>query len=296
MVICVVRNGIEHVESFLAHYRRIGVKHMIFLDNGSDDGTVRALSGGDITVLQSLVPYQHYENTMKRYLVRRFCRRRWCLCADIDEFFDYPRSEKIGTADLLAYLDSNGFNAVVTQMLDLFDEDGISADAINTGSLTERQTCYDTASIRAEPYVCGPEDGNVLGSDAILGHFGGIRKAFFGTDNGLTKISLFKPDSKMELFVYWHHTRNAQIADISCVLRHHPFVGSFIAKVRDAVATGRYGYLTSDEYKKYFDGLLGKDRLSMKTATTRRLKDVNQLVDEGFLVVSKRFDEWIADR
>jgi Glycosyl transferase family 2 len=38
-----VRDGRPYVRSFVEHYSSMGVKHLIFLDNGSTDGTVEAL-------------------------------------------------------------------------------------------------------------------------------------------------------------------------------------------------------------------------------------------------------------
>ena len=67
----------------------MGVKHFVFLDNGSTDRTVEMLCAHeDVTVLQTNAPYQKYENTMKRYLAERFSPGKWNLCADIDELFD----------------------------------------------------------------------------------------------------------------------------------------------------------------------------------------------------------------
>jgi len=99
LVISVVRNGELYVKSFLDHYRSMGVKHFVFLDNGSTDRTVEMLCAHeDVTVLQTNAPYQKYENTMKRYLAERFSPGKWNLCADIDELFDYPFSESLSLA------------------------------------------------------------------------------------------------------------------------------------------------------------------------------------------------------
>jgi hypothetical protein len=43
IVLCLVRDGRPYVRSFVGHYSSMGVKHLIFLDNGSTDGTVEAL-------------------------------------------------------------------------------------------------------------------------------------------------------------------------------------------------------------------------------------------------------------
>jgi len=76
----------------------------------------------DVTVLQTKVPYNRYENTMKRYLAERFSSRRWNLCADIDELFDYPFSERLSLRDFLGYLNNTNYTAVVAQMLDMFSD------------------------------------------------------------------------------------------------------------------------------------------------------------------------------
>ena len=76
----------------------------------------------DVTVLQTKVPYNKYENTMKRYLAERFSSGRWNLCADIDELFDYPFSERLSLRDFLGYLNNTNYTAVVAQMLDMFSD------------------------------------------------------------------------------------------------------------------------------------------------------------------------------
>ena len=91
LLISVVRNGALYVDSFMEHYRTLGVANYVFLDNGSTDDTVGMLCAyPSVTVLRTDAPYSKYENTMKRYLAERFSRGRWNLCADIDELFDYP--------------------------------------------------------------------------------------------------------------------------------------------------------------------------------------------------------------
>jgi len=51
---------------------------------------------------------------------------------------------------------------------------------------------------------------------------------------------------KGQTVVTWHHVRGARMADISCLLRHYPFVSSFCDKLEDAVRTGRYGFKVDD--------------------------------------------------
>src|SRR5215210_9515729 len=140
VVVCLVWNGRPYVKSFVEHYLSLGVKHLFFLDNGSTDGTVEALKGyKNVTVLQTGLPYRNpkggrggTEALFKQYLVERFGKKgRWCLCADIDELFDYPYSDVVGLGSLLGYLNANSYTAVAAQMLDMFPEEPLSGRASN---------------------------------------------------------------------------------------------------------------------------------------------------------------------
>ncbi|HEU4840953.1 MAG TPA: glycosyltransferase family 2 protein, partial [Ilumatobacteraceae bacterium] len=76
--VTIVRDGRFYVANFLAHHRRLGVRHFVVLDNGSTDGTLELLCAQpDVTVLRTSAPYKHSENLLKRYLVRRFSSGRW---------------------------------------------------------------------------------------------------------------------------------------------------------------------------------------------------------------------------
>src|SRR5215212_8233885 len=47
IVLTQVRDSRPYLKAFVDHYSSMGVKHMIFLDNGSTDGTVEALKEHD---------------------------------------------------------------------------------------------------------------------------------------------------------------------------------------------------------------------------------------------------------
>src|SRR5215204_7523802 len=75
VVVCLVRNGRPYIKSFIDHYLYLGVKHIVFLDNGSEDCTtdVAVAQGQErVTVIQTKLPFKKYEFVMKQYLISRF--------------------------------------------------------------------------------------------------------------------------------------------------------------------------------------------------------------------------------
>jgi hypothetical protein len=292
IVITVVRNGSLYIRSFMEHYRRLGVAHFVFLDNGSTDATLSILTAHtNVTLLATDAPYQKYENTMKRYLAERFSLGRWHLYADIDELFDYPCSDRLPLDAFLRYLNQQGFTAVVAQMLDLFAEGPLAGVRSDPGDrLEEKYTYYDISDIDRWPY-----EWSVLSSSAVMVHRGGVRRRVFGTNNGLTKAALVFMDGRVEPFVDWHQVEGARVADVTCLLKHYPFVGSFGAKVEDAVRTGRYGRTTTDEYVAYARALARDPLLTLKGPFAQRFAGVEPLVAAGFLVVSDAYLQWVAE-
>jgi len=293
LVITVVRNGALHIKSFMEHYLALGVAHCVFLDNGSNDGTVDMLREYPrVTVLQTDAPYGRFENTMKRYLAERLSGGRWNLCADIDELFDYPFSDRLSLSGFLQYLNARGFSAVVAQMLDMFSPVPL-ADVTSTidDRLKEKYTHYDISGIDTPRY-----EFSQLSSPEIRMHRSGIRRAIFGTNNGLTKAALVKMDGRVKPFVTWHHATGALVADVSCVLLHYPFVSTFAEKVQEAVRTRRYDPTTSDEYDAYADALARDPRLSLMRPSARRFTGLEPLIAGGFLVVSDEYRRWVDVR
>ena len=103
-------------------------------------------------------------------------------------------------------------------------------DTIEVGPNDDIRAIYpyfDISAIRKEEYSWPGMSNN-----DIRWHFGGVRSTVFGTDSSLTKPALFVAAPGMT-FHSVHHVKEARLADIACLLRHYPFVGSF-GKLDDA--------------------------------------------------------------
>ena len=291
LAVTTVRNGAFYIPSFLEHHRRLGIAHFVVLDNGSTDGTIELLSAQpDVTVFRTSVPYRTHENLMKRHMVRQHSKGRWNLFVDIDELFDYPGSDRLALCDLLAYLTEHGYTAAVAQMLDLFPEEPLADSPAETADLLSVFPYFDISDISKHPYAYDDDPASTLHS-----HHGGIRRTVFSTDNGLTKAAVTFVDDEIETFVGWHHARRARFADISCALLHFPFTRTFYEKAEEAARTHRYGLGASHEYRAYWTVLCDDPKLSLHRPTAQRFRDVQQLVDLGFLQVSDRYRRWVLD-
>ena len=131
VAVCLVQNGAIYIKEFMSHYLKLGVKHIVFLDNGSTDNTVDLLRRyQNVTILKTTLPFKYFKYGMKNYLVNQFARNCWGLLVDIDEFFDYPHSDVVNLDELIRYLNKKSFNAVVCHMLDMFPEKVVSSSKI----------------------------------------------------------------------------------------------------------------------------------------------------------------------
>ncbi|HZY25563.1 MAG TPA: glycosyltransferase family 2 protein, partial [Bacteroidales bacterium] len=292
IVTCLVRNGELNIKSFIEHYFALGVKHIVFLNNGSTDDTVKIASSYDnVTILQTKCPYRKYETLMKKYLVNRFSRNRWNLFADIDELFDYPFSHALDLKSFLNYLNKNSYTAVVAQMLDLFSNQSLgNLRSTKYNDLKSVYIYYDLSDIHKDDYRYGE-----LSNKQVKMHYGGIRKTLFGTNNGLTKVPLILVDKNTKLFVDYHHVKKSFIADLTCVLFHYPFTSRFCEKVTEAVKTDRYALSAGHEYKKYWEGLQEDPDINIKSKSKAacKLEELTDLIENGFLVVSPQYMQWV---
>lgn len=291
VVVCLVRDGAAYLTEFLAHYRALGARHVVFLDNGSTDGTVdRARAEPGVTVLQTRVPYRRIKVIAKRYLTRRFGRGCWVLCVDIDELFDYPYRSRRPLRAFLRYLRSAGYTAVVAHLLDLFPRGPLreAGPAWRAG-----HRFYSLGTIDRQPYREKYGEANRPSSEQIAVYYGGMREERFGVRPMLTKHPLQFPAGGVT-YVNSHNVRGARVADVSAVLLHYKYVSGFVQYARRVVREGGF-YRGAAEYKGYLDALERTPDLDLHSEGARELHTVDQLVGEGFLVASDAYRAWVRE-
>jgi hypothetical protein len=295
IVLCLVRNGEDHLPSFLDHHRRQGARHFVFVDNGSTDGTVDRLRHAPATtVFETRLPYGRFQWLIRRHLVTRFALQRWSLSLDIDERFDYPFSEVVSMPSLLRYLENRGATALVAYLLDRFPPGPLLEHLPGPGDDPERrQPLYDVSEVRREPYDSVRRSrGSRLSNPEIRWLRGGVRQSAFGVDESLTKQPLVF-NGRGTRPRPGHHVLGARVADFTAVLHHFKFTRSFLPTLHRALDEGSFSR-NSESWRRMQRALEADPRLRLDTGEVRTLRTVDQLVEEGFLVVSDEFRRWAS--
>jgi hypothetical protein len=298
IVLTQVRNSKPYVKSFAEHHRSLGAKHMVFLDNGSTDGTVEALKEYDnVTVLRTTLPYRTHNVAMKQYLIERFARQRWSLLVDIDELFDYPFSDVVSLKALLGYLSSNGYTAMVAHMLDMFPEEPLSEAAGDEDvPLKERHRLYDLADIISFDYQDAEGVNNVVSNEAIEILQGGVQNRLFNLHPMLIKHPLVFYDGQIKpVDLSEHWAGNARVADISGVLLHYKLSKSLYDLVRRENVEQRY-VNRHGKYQKYLRVLDASPELLIRNDTSRELTSVNDLIGTQLANISEEYVRFVQSQ
>lgn len=294
LVVCLVRDGEGHVETFVEHHLRLGAAGIVLLDNGSVDRTIeRAAVLDRVTVLACGLPYKTHSYAYKRYLVERFGEGGWCLLADIDERFDYPGSDRLPLEDFLSYLNAHGFTAVMAQMLDLFPDGPPASWPAGGRELIEASVWYDLSAVGRRPPGRARRVNRF--ADSEMSFFaGGVRSQAFSADPILTKFSLLRRMGKSgPVLESAHLCRGASVADVNGVLLHYKYDRSFAERCAAAVREGNF-FGNSAAYKLYLQALERTPELSLRRPTARRYHGPMELVEQGFLRASGRYLEQVA--
>jgi frataxin-like iron-binding protein CyaY len=125
LLFATVRNEAERLPHFLAHYRALGVRHFLIVDNDSTDGSDRILTDQtDVSLWHSAHSYKGSRFGMDwiTWLMARHGHGYWCVVADADELLIYPYWETRPLQALTGWLESQGRTAFGAMMLDLYPQ------------------------------------------------------------------------------------------------------------------------------------------------------------------------------
>ena len=277
-----------YLPEMLAHHFRLGVRHCVYLDNGSSDNSIEiAASFPDVTVLHTRSPMalSVYENVLRRIAATRVMSGGWRLIVDCDELFDFPGSDTIRLQDMIRYLNAQGMSGVVVQMLDMIPDGEVSAAAMSDfGAAIREMDRYSLSHITEVPYFDGMRRHyylslNTVSDTGVTFLSGGVRNQLFSENCVLSKHALVKPQKGVKMSLNPHVSTGLTVADFTCVLQHYKFAGDFMAREEKRAQAGHAG----GEAALRWNTLKGRRRFDFRVPAMSRYAGPDRLLEQGFL-------------
>lgn len=301
-VFCLVKNGFIFVKEWLDYYRNIGASHFFMVDNNSNDGTFEYLmEQSDVTLFSTCLPFKFYESVIRNFIVSVYCKDMWCLSVDIDEFFDYPHSDKITMQDFISYQNINGYTAVIANMLDMFSD---SLEGLEDQLLQERYRYYDVELIEKNNYHFYSKDLNLLNNsenDGNTVYSNGIRSRFCQValpihEYLLVKHPLTFQDGCLDPHINPHFCNRSDISDTTCALYHYKFVDANVSSVVERMDANNAGIFVAYEYAAYLKFYQDNFGFSFSTNSMREFQTHQSILDSDFFTISNKYIKHMKSR
>lgn len=286
-VLCVVKNGAYYIERFIKYHKELGVDTLTFLDNGSNDDTIKIASRFDcVRIFTNTLPYKKYWHHFKRFMFEEYGRNCWNLILDIDEFFEGPFNKQISLKELVRYNEENNYSAVVTHMVDLIPKENILSVNRNQDFL-KNHIYYSNDNLKIKDYNTIIKS-NKIHNTQINFYTNGWRDMIFGVGEiMLTKHSFIKGDEKLK-YTHDHFVENASVADYTCILKHYKFHNGFKKYVEDSVNEENH-YNNSVEYKLYQKKIAENAELNFFDTKMFNILNKLKLIENNLIQVNPGF-------
>jgi len=269
-LLCVFRDESLLMESFIKHYKMLGVTHFIMIDNLSiDDGSnyLRQLKDVNVFLYRANGSYKdamfgvEWINTC----LKRHCTGQYCFAVDMDELFVFNARKYSSLYDLIKEMETTGSNCVGATLLDMYPK------------VLNNNYQQGESLIKHSPYF---DDWNTsyyktksLLYDTFLWRVGGMRSRIMGVNPIIHKFPFFKYDFDPLAFNTGYHffqyngnvvvkAKRIKVLKTPVVLLHFKYVKHDLLDVFRKRIVNNQDWNNSSEYKLYVNALEKENMIS----------------------------------
>lgn len=148
--VALTHNEMNILPEFLDHYRGLGVKSFVVINDHSTDDTSAFLHAQpDVTVYlpKPGSTYSEHKKYWRAQVLDRYFAGRWVFAPDIDEHFIFSGIEQASPGAFVEKVDAQGYGAVFSMMVDMYRDAPISehvyTGATESGGLREAFDLFD---------------------------------------------------------------------------------------------------------------------------------------------------------
>lgn len=271
LVVTVVRNEMIMLPHFLAHYRALGVRCFVFVDNCSDDGTREYLQQQpDVVLYSSDTEYKksHYGVAWQQAVLGNLCLGKWALLVDADELLVFDGCERRTLEQFVAEVEAEGADAVSTYMIDMYPYGDLAEADLGGMTPFEAAPWFD-----ATPLIPWRLGSGMYGNGATWLSTLRHRLSNPSAPNAFTsqKTTLVRYQPWMRFSQGLHDASNVHRSVQPAWLAHFKYHAGFKDKVHTEVRRGQH-YNNAAEYRRYMvmlaegQGGFGDAKLSRRYA------------------------------
>ena len=295
VLVCLLKDAEYYIEHLVDHHRAIGVKHFLFIDNGSTDKTRTIFADApDVTFYENTLPAKEYECLLRAQIARRVVSGGWFLFADSDELMMFSRGENRHISEFVRYCNTHNYEAVIGQVIDFFSPVSLEDSADWTyAQSTKAFDRYSVNNVSKFDYGDNAAGGyawflrdNTVSNDQIKFMFGGIRNEVFGEFCGLTTHRMVRNAPHIELYSHSHCSGNVRVADFTFLIKHYKFAGKFLERERAQVQSATWDH---GEGEKRLAFIQDQKDFVISGKQQHQFKNTEALISQEFLVCSDRF-------
>jgi hypothetical protein len=296
-VVCVARNEADRLPSFLAHHRKLGVRHIHVIDNASNDHTRDiASSWPRTTVWTTSASYAAaaFGQLWIAAIVRRHGLGSWVLNVDVDEHLVYDGMDRRDIRSLCAWLRSRQQTRLFAPLIDMYP--GLATVEEKSSLLARLQRVLldklaNRSMLTSYPYF---DRSELFGSANY--HFEEISSGIHVRGGVRSRVIAGPPDdvfclSKVPLALWDEETAYCNVHfpfPFSCnphqnygALLHFKFTSDFRSKVSQAIQQNQH-WKNSYEYRLY-ERWLGTGTPLYNEQYSVRYQRPDSLISQGLL-------------